>query len=577
VTLTSARRSLPMALLAGLAACGGGEGGTGPDTPTLTCSPGPAPTVMNPGQFRILNPANSAGCVRFPAAGASGAEYLIAALSTAGQEATNGVSVDYALQGHNNGSLPVPVSGAPALPSPLLRAWRGSGTAGEFHAMLRTRERVLAGQAGARLGAAAPGIRRIPPVVGAKDTFSVCANTSCSSFVSVAATAKYVGPKGAIFLDDVVPAGGFTQEDIDTLGVLFDGGAGGAAPNMYQIDTTAFGRESDIDGNGKVIFLLTDAVNSLSGTCANGSIILGFFYGGDLLPRTVGNPGSNVAELFYGLVPQSTGGCAVSKAVVKQLIAPVFIHEFQHMISFNQHVLIRSGASGEEVWLNEGLSHFAEELGGRLLGNGPGQGGASTRLVQFAIDNLLNGNDYLLDPEAHFLVTPGSSTGSLEERGANWLFVRWLADHYAADSNGTSLTRQLVGTALLGYQNVEAATGSTMSQLVPLWQLANYLDNLPGFTPADPRLQYPSWDLRRIYDTLNFQRPDLVPREYPLVPDSTTSGTYSRTGTLRAGSGRHLRLIQSADADGVDIILARKTGDPFPDDRGVRFGVVRIR
>ncbi len=570
------RRILPVLLLTA-AACSGGDGDTGPSVPTLTCSPGPAPTVMNVGEFRILNPAGSEGCLRLPGAGPSGGEYLIAALATTGQVTSSGVTIDYALQGRVSSSVNVPAASGPGIASPLLEAWKEPATAAEFHAMLRQRERALAAEPGARLSAGAPDRVSIPPVVGVKDTFKVCGNTSCTAFKTVIATAKYVGPKGAIFLDDVVPAGGFIQEDIDTLGLLFDGGVAGTAPNMYQIDTTAFGRESDIDVNGKVIFLLTDAVNDLSGSCTGGSIILGFFYGGDLLARSGSNPGSNEAEIFYGLVPNTTGGCAVSKTFVKQQIAPVFIHEFQHMISFNQHVLARPGVSGEEVWLNEGLSHFAEELGGRLLGNGPGQGAASSRLVQFTIPDLLNANDYLLNPEAHFLITPSSSTGTLQERGANWLFVRWLADHYSPDSLGTSLTRQLVGTTLLGSANVQSATGTTMSQLVPLWQLANYLDNLPGFSPVDPRLQYTSWDFRYIYDTLNAQRPDLVSRPYPLRPDSTITGSYSRSGTLRGGSGRHLRVLQAANSADLDIVLARQSGEAFPDDRGVRFGVVRIR
>jgi len=566
--------ALPSLLLVATA-CSGGSDSTGPTTTTLSCSPGPAPTVINAGEFRILNPTATDGCVRFPAAGAGGAEYLVAALSTAGQVTSSGVTVDYAMQGSLSGSMTAPPAGS-GIESPRLEAWKEPLTANAFHAMLRQRERTLAAEPSVRFGTGAPILASPPPTVGVKDTFKVCGNTSCTSFKSVIATARYVGPKGAIFLDDVVPAGGFTQADIDTLGLLFDGGVAGAAPNMYEIDTTAFGRESDIDGNGTVIFLLTDAVNDLSGSCADGGIILGFFYGGDLLPRSTSNPGSNEAEIFYGLVPNSSGGCAVSKSYVKQQIAPVFIHEFQHMISYNQHVLVRPGVNAEEVWLNEGLSHFAEELGGRLLGNGPGQGQASTRLVQFTIPDLLNANDYLLNPEAHFLITPSSSSGTLEERGANWLFVRWLADHYAADSLGTSLTRQLVGTALLGSANVQAATGAPMSDLIPLWQLSNYLDNLPGFTPADPRLQYPSWDFRYVYDTLNAQRPDLIPREYPLRPDSM-GGSYSRTGTLRAGSGRHLRVVQVANGGAVDVVLARQDGDPFPADRGVRFGVVRIR
>ncbi len=571
----SARRPIAVALtlaVLGAAACSSGESPTGPGTPALDCSPGPAPTVMNAGEFRILDPAASGGCIRLPPAPASGAEYLVAALSTTGTVTSSGVTIDYQMQVSSGLAAP-----APALPSPILNAWQRPATAAEFHSMLRARERALAADPGTRLAAAAPFAQRVPPVVGVKDTFKVCGNTSCTSFKDVVATAKYVGPRGAIFLDDDVPAGGFVQADIDTLGLLFDGGSAGTVPNMYQIDTTAFGGESDVDGNGTVIFLLTDAVNDLSGTCAGGSVILGFFYGGDLLPKSAGNPGSNQAEIFYGLVPKASGSCAVSKAFVKQQIAPVFIHEFQHMISYNQHVLVRSGASGEEVWLNEGLSHFAEELGARLLGDGPGQGEASSRLVQFALGDLLNANDYLLDPESHFLVTPGSSTGTLEERGANWLFVRWLADHYGADSNGTSLTRQLVRTALRGSANVQAATGAAMSELVPLWQLANYLDNLPGFSPADPRLGYPSWNFRYIFDTLNAQRPDLVPREYPLSPDSVTAGVYSRQGTLRGGSGRHVRLLLPPGAPTLDVVLARQNGEGFPADRGVRVGLVRVR
>jgi hypothetical protein len=570
------RLAVPFSVLAGLlAACSGSDSPTTPTIPTLSCSPGPAPTVMNAGEWRIIDPLTTGGCLRLPAAGAGGAEYLLAAVSTASQEVPIGVSIDYTLQGL--GAPAAGVSSSSPLASPALSAFQPQPTAAEFHAMLRARERALAGEAGAHVLLGAPPVLRAPPVVGAKDTFSVCATTSCTSYTSVIATAKYVGPRGAIYLDDVVPAGGFIQEDIDTLGLLFDGGVAGTAPNMYEIDTTAFGRESDVDGNGKVIFLLTDAVNALSGTCPNGSIILGFFYGGDLLPRSTSNPGSNYGEIFYGLVPKEGGSCSASKDFVKQNIAPVFIHEFQHMISFNQHVLVHGGLESENVWLNEGLSHFAEELGGRELGDGPGQGGSSSRLVQFAINDIVNANEYLLDPESQYLITPGNSTGTIEERGANWLFVRWIADHYATDSLGTSLTRQLVETAMLGGANVQAATGRPMSELIPLWQLANYLDNLPGFTPVDPRLEYPSWDFRHIYDTLNFQRPDLFPRPYPLRPDSTTTGLYRRNGTLRAGSGRHLRIIQAAGSSELDVGLARRDGSDFPADRGVRLGVARIR
>ena len=73
--------------------------------------------------------------------------------------------------------------------------------------------------------------------------------------MSVQATAQYVGARSAIFLDDTVPANGYTPADLQTLGTLFD-------QHLYPIDTTAFGRESDLDGNGVVVILLTDRINA---------------------------------------------------------------------------------------------------------------------------------------------------------------------------------------------------------------------------------------------------------------------------------------------------------------------------
>ncbi len=116
------------------------------------------------------------------------------------------------------------------------------------------------------------------PSVGDKRTFDVCATTDCNDFVQSTATAKVVGNKVAIFLDDTVPAGGYLQADLDKVGALFDS-------QLYPIDTTAFGRESDLDNNSVVIVLLTPKVNALSADCnTTGSVILGYFFGLDLLP-----------------------------------------------------------------------------------------------------------------------------------------------------------------------------------------------------------------------------------------------------------------------------------------------------
>ena len=94
------------------------------------------------------------------------------------------------------------------------------------------------------------------------------------------------------------------------------------------------------------IVLLTDAVNALTPDCTNGRI-LGYFYGGDMLNVT----GSNHAEIFYAMVPApNNGSCtgATRKNTLDRL-KPTLIHEFQHMISFNQHALVRGSPVGGDL------------------------------------------------------------------------------------------------------------------------------------------------------------------------------------------------------------------------------------
>jgi hypothetical protein len=386
----------------------------------------------------------------------------------------------------------------------------------------------------------------------------VCADLDCGAFVAVPATARYVGRQAAIYLDDAVPAGGLTPAELDTLGALFD-------QQIHPLDTTAFGRESDVDGDGLVSVLLTDAVNALSGDCREG-VVLGYFLGLDLLPA---EPGSNGAEVFYSRVPDaSVPACQHTRAAVLRELPRVFIHEFQHMISFNQHVLVRGGGA-EHVWLNEALSHFAEELGGRYLTGTGALGDAPSRATQFQRVNVLNAFDYLADPESYFLVVPGTSFGSTPERGAGWLFVRWLADHYGDGSvAGTPVTRALLARSAVGAANVEAVAGRPFAELVGAWQLANFLDDLPGVSMLDQRLAYRSVNLRSTFD-------DLFP-VYPLRPDSVTA-TYARQGVLRAGSGRHVRVVQAAGAAAVELRLADPAGGAVNGLAAVRYAVARLR
>jgi hypothetical protein len=525
-----------------------------------------ADVTLSPGQSAVLDPASSQGCVRLPAAGAEGAEYLVVAVSTSSEVRNGGVTAPYHIDAGIMGSAAV---AGTALPSPALAPFRPGVPAAEFHQRLREYEQQLARTPGALFSVgAAPSAAAVPPTVGSQRQFNVLSSTTSPfTFTQVTATAKYVGRKVAIYLDNAAPATGYSQSDLDATGSLFD-------TRMYAVDSAAFGTESDIDGNGVVAVLLSPAINELSGNCnTTGSVILGFFFGLDLLPT---QQNSNGGEVFYSLVPDPNNAtCSVSVEFARRFLEPTFIHEFQHMISFNQHVLVRGG-DAEATWLNEGLSHFAEELGARKLPEAPGEP-AGTRFSQFAIGDVTNAYDYLSNEEDNFLIEPVGSLGRLPERGANWLFVRWLVDHYDTDSSGANITKALLSTSATGSANVEAVTGAPFATLVTQWQMANYLDDLAGFSDPTGQLSYKSWRFRTTFDSLHEQDPGDFPLGYPLNPDTVTVAPFAGTGTLRGGSARHLLVEVPASGQAEEIRLTGDGSGAISASLDARFGVARIR
>ncbi len=541
----------PAGLLAAaiLLACGGGEG-HGPPAPS-DCGTA-SPTTLAPGDAALIDPVTSNGCLTLPGSGAQGAEYLVAVYSANGQATDGGVSGAFAL---NGAALPVPRAAT--------REARGEDVGLAFEARLRAEEAGLASEARATHAGARPAVRR-PPSLGETRTFSVCASIACTGFVPVKATARFVGARVALFVDDTVPAGGFSLAELDSLGVLADS-------HLFPLDTTAFGAPSDLDGNGVVIVLLTDQVNALSTCGLSNGIVRGYFSSRDLTQQA----GSNRGEIVYGFVPDPAQALCFGKVLVRANIAPTVVHELQHLISYNRHVLL-GGGQPEAGWLNEGLSHFAEELAGRTVP--PALCPSGNCLNQFAAGNIRNAFAYLSSPASYYLVYPRGTTGSLGERGAAWLFVRWLADRSPVDTLlATDVTRRLLGAdqpgglTLTGGANVAAAlqpveAGITFPTLAGRWHLSNWTERIPGFREPSGWLRYRSWDLPLVFD-------QLFPGPYPLRPDSTSGAAYSGAGTLLGGSASYLRVVQPASAGAVAFVLdTRNPAQLLP-----RLAVARLR
>jgi hypothetical protein len=347
------RRALAGApLAAGLVGCGGAD----PAAPTARCSASPPVLAPAPLAAVVVRPADVGACVRL---GGPGARYLV--VSQFASEGSGTARSTFALTASTPASV---VSAARRLPDSDAAPTPMDGFAPNraqlaLDRTLRARERTLpvAGPGGgrARLSRSAAGAAASSAPLDSVRTFQVLRSLTGNDFVPVTASLRYTGEHVAIYLDQAAPAFGFTDAALQRFGDLFD-------RTLYGINAAAFGSPSDIDENGRVLVVLTPRVNALteSARCRDEGFVTGYFYGVDLTP---GQKGSNRGEVFYALAPDPAGtvSCAHPASQVQQLTPPTFVHEFQHMISYNQHKLVRGGAD-ETTWLNEGLSHIAEEL-----------------------------------------------------------------------------------------------------------------------------------------------------------------------------------------------------------------------
>ncbi len=297
-------------------------------------------------------------------------------------------------------------------------------------------------------------------------------NTEPSSYTVVTADLKYEGTYTLLYVDQNTTPTQLSDAEAEELGMIFD-------TSIHPTNRGAFGSESDINHDGKVAILLSPVINAMP--CPGGDcIILGFFNPIDLHPSHVSPAVTNGMEIFYTLVPDPSFGGADWKEESIESIKSTLAHEFQHMILYNYRVLIYGegliSLYMEELWLNEGLSHIAEDLNG------------------FYSDNIGRANLFMGAPWGTKLTF--RSDHSLENRGAAYLFLRLLGDLY-----GEGIYRSLVQSHYAGTVNVERVTGTSFLELFGDWNAALYLSGR-GIT-ADPRFNYSSIDLLGDFLPLN--------------------------------------------------------------------------
>ncbi len=549
-------RTLWPSIAVAVLACGDSTGVS--TDPTRCDADVAAPLALGVGQSQTITGAR-AGCARVRDAGL----YLVSPqLTGAVTRATR-----YATQ--------VGSPGAPVEP-PAGTTLGVSASEANLHAAfehrLRTFERQVAPEAAARYQQRDRTLRlREVPAVGTASTFSVLNTLAVSeAFASVRATAVYVGASVIVYADTAA-VGAFSSGQWAAFGEVFDA-------SLHPAAVSAFGATSDLDGNGRTIVLFTPVVNALVNEleCAQLGFVNGFFFANDL---RLGAPGGNDGEIFYSYVPDPTGrwSCPHAAAEVRETIPPTFIHELQHMISFHQHVLVRRGAP-EVTWLNEGLSHIAEELGSRIweARYPPPAGRANTsRLLPdsaypYLRGNLTNATRWLEFPTGSSLsVLAEDSPGTLGERGAAWLFLRWLAAH-----RGSGLFRELVQTAQVGARNVEAVSGRPFAADVADFATALWMDSLPGVPrPTEPRRTFGDRNLRSLFFEFQQRDPARASGTFPLIPLTITGEQRRLLGIPAGGFG----VLSWQAGSGSLLSFRRPDNRAFGDSLGAQLVVTRVQ
>ena len=411
------------------------------------------------------------------------------------------------------------------------------------------------------------------PAIGDLVTLNVNASASgfCANPDYRVGRVAAVTDRAIVIADTANPPGGFTDAEYQSIGVTFD-------TLVDPTDRGAFGAPSDIDNNGHVLMFFTRAVNELTSSGAN-SVVLGFFYQRDLLPK-VGPPGpcagSNQAEMFYLLVPDTAGTINSNKRSKAQVVSftnGTVAHEYQHLINASRRMYVNNaGQTFEEKWLDEGLSHIAEELNYyAATGSSPRQNIDASLFTNptlvaayntFVVNNTRRYQTYLATTETQGPISSNPGDDDLPTRGAIWSFLRYAADHLPAGSEN-AFWFSLVNSSTSGVVNLTHALGVAPDSLMRDWAISVFLDdNAPN---VDPRFQQPSWNMRSI--TTN---------------NSTSLPFALFTRILHDGSTTNFQMVSNGVAflrftvpSGQDGLLALTSGGaPLPST--VQLAIVRV-
>ena len=538
--------------------------------------------VINP----VAGPASLSACLEAPA-GSVSAEYALTLISTATSFGITSVADVIGLNTRAPVSAaimaPLPDGNSIAMPPGTMLGNVLSG-AERFEQQRRATERreltPLTAAAQEWMEVSRPRAALTTVNVGDEIKLNGNANQACSNADTRTGRVAAVGNRAIVVSDKENPTGGYTDAEYASIVATFD-------TLVFPMDTAAFGAPSNISPYGKIILFYTRAVNALTPQGA-GFTIGGFFFARDLYPKAVRNnlpacATSNETEMFYLLVPDPDGvvnGNRRAKTDVTRLNLTTIAHELQHLINASRRLVVNGASSGTEtVWLDEGLSHLAEELlYFRVSGYSTRSnlvltdvnGARATDFTTFAAQNFSRFYSFITAPENNSPYAPNDSLGT---RGAIWNFLRFAAARQGPNGEAAFL-RSLVNTTATGVTNLQQVlSGGAFADYLRDWTISLIADDYSTATTTALGTPYtnPAWNFRSIYPGLRLAGGAAL-GVYPIATRSLVTGVPQRIA-LAGGASSYIRFSVPA---GQRALISLSSNGALPAST-LRYGIVRLR
>jgi immune inhibitor A len=304
-------------------------------------------------------------------------------------------------------------------------------------------------------------------------------NTSTNRAVAITATLAYSTPVAYVWVEDGHDFDrGAIQRSVDRFSNI-------TYPNVVN----TFGSEwhPGVDNDPRLHILYNTQM---------GAGVVGYFSGADEYTRAA-SPFSNQKEMFY------INLAALNNARNFAYHDTTLAHEFQHMIHWNMD-------RGEDLWVNEGLSEYAQEV------------------AEFESDTMFV-NGFAANPDLQLTTWRPTGGNNGPHYGSAYLFMAYLAQRFGHDA-----ITNLVAAPANGMRGVDAALdavagGIDAEQLFADWVVANYADQ-PDALDQSGRYGYAALDLPQF-------QPAVRHEQFPVAPNQATVFNYATDYIELAGNG----------------------------------------